>query len=125
VNTHDFLGQVQARAHLSDTDQSLAATRATLVTLAQRIDPGERSDLAAQLPGEIGRMVGEVEGQATYGLHEFYQRVSQEEGAGLPAATHHARMVMTVVEDAVSAGEIADVREQLPAEYAELFTRAD
>jgi hypothetical protein len=40
-------------------------------------------------------------------------------------AVHHARVVMAVVDEAVSEGEMADVRDQLPAEYDELFVAAD
>ena len=39
----------------------------------------------------------------------------------LPKAVYHARVVIGVLQDAVTEGEIAHVRSQLPAEYSPLF----
>jgi len=36
-------------------------------------------------------------------------------------AIYHARAVIAVLYEAVSPGEMADIRAQLPAEYARLF----
>ena len=121
----EFMGQVQARARLADGGRTVAAARATLEALGKRLDPGERKDLAAELPSEVGLWLRRIEGQETYGLDEFYRRVCTEEGEGtkLPDAVHHAKMVMSVVEDAVAPGEMAHVREQLPPEYDEIFSR--
>lgn len=43
----------------------------------------------------------------------------------LPVAVHHARAVMSVVQEAVSAGEWDDLQEQLPDEYDDLFDFED
>jgi uncharacterized protein (DUF2267 family) len=42
-------------------------------------------------------------------------------GAQLLVAVHHARAVIDVLKDAVTEGEMGDVRAQLPEEYASLF----
>ena len=39
----------------------------------------------------------------------------------LPRAVYHARVVMEVLQEAVTKGEMDDVRSQLPDEYAPLF----
>lgn len=59
----------------------------------------------------------------SFALDEFFRRVAEREGAGvdLPQAVFHARVVMEVVQEAVSPGQIDDVRAQLPAEYDPLF----
>lgn len=44
-----FLGEVQNRGQLSSREDAVTATRITLETLSQRIDPGEAENLAAQL----------------------------------------------------------------------------
>jgi uncharacterized protein (DUF2267 family) len=121
---HDeFIGQVQARARLSSRGDAERATRATLETLAERLAGGEPKDLGAQLPREIGRylMTPEAEKSERLSLDEFFNRVSEREGVDLPIAIHHARAVISVVNDAVSAGEINDVRSQLGVEYNPLF----
>lgn len=119
----DFLGQVQHRAHLPDTEAALRASRATLTTLSERLAGGEPADLAAQLPREFldyvvagGSGLGE-----RFDSNEFFRRVSEREGTDLPVAVHHARVVLEVLGQAVSPGEIRKVRGQLPQDYQRLF----
>ncbi len=38
-----------------------------------------------------------------------------------PRAVYHARVVMEVLQEGVTEGEMGDVRSQLPAEYDPLF----
>ncbi len=121
---HDeFIGQVQYRAQLSSRGDAERATRATLETLAERLAGGEAHDLASQLPREIGEhLKREWSGIGErFSLDEFFRRVSHREGADLPDAIFHARVVMEVVSEAVSKGEMDDVRAQLPAEFDRLF----
>ena len=121
---HDeFIGQVQHRARLGSRGEAERATRATLETLAERLAGGEAKVLASQLPQEIGEHlrrewsgVGE-----RFSLDEFFRRVSLREGVDLPDAIFHARAVIEVVSEAVSKGEMDDVRAQLPAEFDRLF----
>jgi uncharacterized protein (DUF2267 family) len=117
----DFLGQVHEKAHLAALEEAVTASRAALSVLAQRLTAGQRSDLAAQLPEEIGSYLT-VEGESErFDLDAYYQRVSEEEGVDLPDAVHHAQAVMAVVQDAVTRGEMEDVLSQLPDEFAPLF----
>jgi uncharacterized protein (DUF2267 family) len=121
---HDeFIGQVQHHARLSSRGEAERATRATLETLAERLAGGEAKDLASQLPQEIGEHLRrEWSGMGErFSLHEFFQRVSKREGVDLPDAIYHARAVIEVVSEAVSKGEMDDVRAQLPAEFDRLF----
>lgn len=39
----------------------------------------------------------------------------------LPDAVHHARVVIEVLSEAISTGEIDDIRSQLPSEFDPLF----
>ncbi len=80
-------------------------------------------DLAAQLPVAIGAYLRLGQGQDRFDLHEFFRRVSEREGPGVdPAkAAFHARVVITLLEEAVSYGEIKDILDQLPADYKPLF----
>jgi uncharacterized protein (DUF2267 family) len=121
---HDkFIGQVQARARLSSRGDAERATRATLETLAERLAGGLKDKLAAQLPPELGRhLEQQPEASDPFGLDEFFQRVASREGADLPQATFHARAVVEVVGEAVTEGQLAKVRDQLPAEFEPLFS---
>jgi len=121
---HDeFIGQGQHHARLSSRGEAEIATRATLETLAERLAGGEANDLASQLPRGIAEylrtgLAGEGE---RFSVEEFFQRVSEREGVDLPKAIYHARAVIAVLYEAVSPGEMADVRAQLPAEFTRLF----
>ena len=120
----DFIGAVQNRAQLGTQEQAVSAIRATLETLAERIATGEAEDLAAQLPREIGYYLRQhAQTNERFDLDEFYERVTRRESMAvdLPDAVHHARVVMSVVEEATTPGEMADVRTQLPDEFNDLF----
>jgi uncharacterized protein (DUF2267 family) len=121
---HDeFIGQVQNRAHLSSRGDAEVATRATLETLAERLAGREPFNAAAQLPRGIAQYLQhEYAGSGTrFSLDEFFQLVSQREGIELPDAVHHARVVIEVLTEAISPGEISDIRSQLPSDFDPLF----
>jgi Uncharacterized conserved protein (DUF2267) len=53
----------------------------------------------------------------------FYRRGAEKEGVDESQATRHARAVALVLQEAVTTGEMDDVRHQLNDEYTELFGR--
>ena len=116
-----FIGEVQHRAHLPTLAAALRATQATLQTLGERLEAGEAKDLASQLPRDLAPYLQTNEHCVKMSLDEFFHKVSGRAEADLPAAVYQARVVMEVLQEAVSAGEIADVRGQLPPEWAPLF----
>ncbi len=124
VKYDEFIKEVQTRGHMHSREEAEKATRATLETLAERLVGGEPQDLASQLPPELAeymRYEGEEESEP-FSLDEFFERVNRrDEGVDLPRAVYHARVVMEVLQDAVTKGEIDHVRSQLPAEYEPLF----
>lgn len=119
---HDeFIGQVQSRARLPSRGDAEKVTRATLEVLAERLAGGQPENLAAQLPEEIARHLEDGEEADRMSLDQFFERVSERSGSDLPDAVHQARAVVAVLTDAVSEGEIAKVKDQLPDEYRPLF----
>lgn len=133
VNAHmdydTFVGEVQNRAQLPAREDAVRVTRITLETLSERLDPGEADDLAAQLPDEIGRHLATVEDVEAFDWDGFVDRVVEKGGYDpddeAADAVHHARSVIDVVEEATTAGELHDVRSQLPEDFEELFVLAD
>jgi len=125
----EFLGQLQHRLELASQQAAVRATRATLETLGERLDPGEAGDLAAQLPQEIGRYLEHSDEAESFGWDEFVDRVVEREGMGpddRADAVYHARIVVALVAEAVDAGEFADARAQLPDdEFDDLFEIVD
>jgi uncharacterized protein (DUF2267 family) len=115
-----FIAEVRNLAEVDADEDAQKAIRATLETLRERLAGNEPSNLAAQLPPEIAPYVaGEGEREA-FSVREFYDRVAQKEGVDHDEAVRHARAVATVVQAAVTGGELDDVRSQLGDDYKEL-----
>jgi uncharacterized protein (DUF2267 family) len=113
----EFIAQVQQRAGFSSPAEAVLATRATLETLGERLSRVETRQFATQLPKELqGYVHQRPEGQI-FALEEFFNRVSAREGVRWQQAVAHARAVIAVVCEAVSPGEIEDIRRELGPEY--------
>lgn len=123
----DFIGHVQHRADLDSRGAAEEATRAVLETLAERLGGGEPSDVAAQLPPELGQHLRKVEQEYRQGQrfapHEFIERVREKSVRTVDGqqAAHETHAVLSVVRDAVAPGEWRDVADQLPEGYLEAF----
>jgi len=124
MNFEEFLARVQGHAQLQDRQRALRATRATLETLADRLEGGEAYELAAQLPEGIGAFLTRepiIHSAQRFDLAEFFRRVSMREGAPTDDAVHHARAVLRVVDEVLSGERIGDVRSQLPPDFHALL----
>lgn len=119
----EFIAQVRERARLVSREEADKATRATLETLAGRLHGNEAQQLAAQLPSELAHYMQPAYAGIgdSYGLDEFFRRISMREGLGIHDASFHARVVTGLLSEIVTMGEIADVRAQLPPDFAKLF----
>ncbi len=119
----EFLRQVeeQIAANRSVSDARRAAENAitaTFETLNERIAGGEARDLAAQLPKEIQPALRpKAEEAEGFSLEEFYRRIAEREGVDIETARIDAAVVMRVLKEAVSPGELDDVTAQLPEDF--------
>ncbi|MBV9231191.1 MAG: DUF2267 domain-containing protein [Chloroflexi bacterium] len=121
---HDeFIAKVRDRARLASNLEAERAIKATLETLAERLGSNEAKDLAAQLPDELAMyMAPPFAGrEERFSLDEFFQRVSEREGVAIVDADYHSRVVIGLLAESVTMGEIEDIRAQLPADFAKLF----
>ena len=126
-----FIGEVQNRGQFASREDAVHATRITLETLSQRIGPDEAEDLGAQLPEEIGRFLSKVDTVERFDWNEFIDRII-EKGEYNPEdergdAVHHTRVVIDVVQDAGTVGEVEDLRDQISSadNWNELFVLVD
>jgi uncharacterized protein (DUF2267 family) len=103
-----------------DRPRSELLARTTLVTLGTRISPGEADDLAAQLPDSLAGCLQHESKPCRFGPDEFKRRVARI----LPLANDQAgpavKAVFSVLAEAVSEGELRQVRGQLGADYEPL-----
>ena len=123
VQYQEFVDRVRQRAGLASFAEAEAAVQATLTTLGEYLTGGEGLDLAAQLPQGLAELLRRQppERSMIFSLNDFLQRVGEEEGVGIEEASAHARAVMGVLEEAVTEGEMDDVRRQFPSEFDPLF----
>jgi uncharacterized protein (DUF2267 family) len=126
MNLGEFTKTVQAVAEIDSKEKTEQAIRASLETLSERIMGDEASQLADQLPEEVGTYLRGREGQSgeAFSLEEFYRRVSQREGVDAPTAVYHAKAVLATLSSAVTAGEYDDIKANLPEDYKDLFAPA-
>lgn len=116
-----FLGAVQHRLELPTEGDAATATRVVLETLGERLGDGEASDLASQLPDEIGRHLAELTGGHQFSYQEFVDRIAERADVDEPDAHFYAQAVVALVGECVQGGEMGQVRTQLPDDYEPLF----
>jgi uncharacterized protein (DUF2267 family) len=119
----EFVKRVQDIGELDSREDAERAIKATLGTLKQRLAGYEPDNLAAQLPEDLADPLRGEGGREGFALAEFYRRVADKEGTDETRAIRDARAVALVLQEAVTTGEMDDVRHQLKDEYAELFGR--
>ncbi|MDF4252276.1 MULTISPECIES: DUF2267 domain-containing protein [unclassified Streptomyces] len=126
---HDeFIGQVQARAHLDSRGAAEACTRATLETLAERIPAPLADHLAAQLPTELGEHLRRIEYApdipqtgVRMTRQEFFDRVARRAGAQPPKAVHEARTVVELLGEATQGALTERIRQSMDDELASVL----
>ncbi|SDQ27538.1 DUF2267 domain-containing protein [Natronobacterium texcoconense] len=132
----DFVGEVQHRIEAGRQAEGVRTTRAVLATLGERVGEGGATDIASPLPMEIDRHLLEVEHGHTYDFDEFVDRVQMrmnyddldlDASYGKPSevdrseAVYQSKAVVALLSELVPGGELANVENQLPAEFDELF----
>ena len=118
----DFIKRVQDQAKLGTRDETIVITKAVLETLGERLDRKVRNGLEAQLPNELKDfLLARAENTDRYNLTEFYNRVGARADLKHQDAVIRTRQVLAVLRQAIAAGEIQDILEDLPSEYENAF----
>jgi uncharacterized protein (DUF2267 family) len=119
----EFIAIVSERSGLFEGG-AVALTRATLVTLAERITGGEARDLAAQLPGPLqDTLLANKEEAEAFSFDDFVRRVAERSRHGSDLSDSDVIAVMETLRDTVTPGEFDDVLSQLPKEFHRLSAR--
>lgn len=118
----EFVRRVEARAAGGlDQEGAERAIRSTLATLSESLSAKEARDLAAQLPSELKRVLLVGGRGEQLRASDFLRRVAQREGLSPSEALDHTRAVTDVLAEAVTAGELADIRAELGDEMEAVF----
>jgi uncharacterized protein (DUF2267 family) len=123
VNYNDMIRMVAGRTGLTRREADRAVV-GTLTVLSEAISAGETKDLLAQLPKSVRDRVP-VSGE-TLSMRpiELVARVADlTETASTDVAEMHVRAVFATLAEAVNAGEMQDVAEQLGPEFGPLLGR--
>ncbi|MGC5019280.1 DUF2267 domain-containing protein [Micromonospora sp. DT47] len=124
MDNSEFIDSVAKRLSTS-TEQATAITRATLTTLAERIEGGEARDLSARLPDELRAYAFAPREKAErFGLDVFVQQVSGRAEVDGALAQAGMRAVFDTLREAIPPGDYDDVITQLPAEFWEITDSA-
>jgi uncharacterized protein (DUF2267 family) len=99
--------------------------RATLETLAERLDASQAHQLADDLPQQLARWLldGGPHGQR-FDVAEFGRRVAQREGVAEPTAAEHARAVFVALARLVRKDELKQLADALPRDFRLLLGEA-
>jgi uncharacterized protein (DUF2267 family) len=118
-----LIALVAERAGLFKGD-AIDLTRATLATLADRIDGGAVRDLAAQLPGPLqDALLPTTEEAEAFSFEEFINRVAERTRRKSIVSESAVAAVMATLRDAVTPGEFDDILSQLPKDFQRVGER--
>ena len=119
----DFIARVQEQTALDTREEAIQVTRAVLETLGERLNRKVRNGIEAQLPNQLKEfLLTRVENSDGYGLEEFYNRIGARADLKHSDARQRTGQVLSVLREAIPAGELQDIREDLPPDYGALFT---
>jgi uncharacterized protein (DUF2267 family) len=128
----EFVQRVRERAGLDSEEDALSVIEAVLSTLGERVYRTEQSQLAAQLPRGIREFLLSRQPHETtrsdvqtFSVEEFYRRVGARSGVRHARAIELAHAVMAVLREAVTPGQMADIRNELSSDYGVLFENGE
>lgn len=117
----EFTGEIQHRIEASTQGEAVRSIRAVLTTLGERLQEGEASDLASNLPMEIDYYLLQAETGQRFGYDEFIDRVAERAEIEDADAAFQAQAIVAMLAEVSPGSEIQDVRDGLPEEFEELF----
>ena len=124
MNYNDLMRTVAGATGLTRRHADEAVIN-TLTVLAEAISPEETRDLLAQLPKSLRTRVPLNAQPISMRPIEFVARVADLGQVPMDDAERNTRAVFAVLTQAVNAGEMNDIAEELGDDFADLLGRAD
>jgi uncharacterized protein (DUF2267 family) len=115
-----FFSIVESKAGV-DRETAMAAARATLVTLAQRVDPGPLHEVQVQAPEATRSWLSPKQPRELFGADEFVARVAERTGADPDTARRYVHAAFLALSRAVTTDAWEDVVRELPADFGPLL----
>ena len=120
MQTTEIVERVQQRAELDSFDDANDTVVALLETLSLRDLKDERDDFAAQLPKAYGKILT-ADAPAVkerFDASEMVRRVSKKLGTTLEESRTRTHAAFSVLMEAVSDGQVTNLLDALPDDYA-------
>jgi uncharacterized protein (DUF2267 family) len=124
MNHNDMIRTVAGATGLTRSQADDAVVN-VLTVLAEALPPDETRDLLAQLPKSVRERVPVNSEPLTMRPIEFVARVADLGTISVDDAERDVRATFAVLTDAVNAGEMNDIAEQLGDEFADLMGRSE
>lgn len=109
----EMVKKVQTYSGFSDQESELAL-RTFVSTLGGRLMPDEREQFASELPADLKAIALAAEDTGKIGVEEFVRRFCDENGIDEARAKKQIHASWSAIKDAISPGEIKDIKAQLP-----------
>ncbi len=118
----EFVRKIRERTGVSE-EEAPRMIAAFLRTLGERVTTDEAKDLRAQLAPELAKMLEKESGEEVkkYTADEFVKVFALRHDHGRAESSGHAKIIWDTLSEAVSSGEMDDIRSQLPDDYTRLF----
>lgn len=118
-----FMVSVRRLGDFTDDNHVEQAVVATLSGLGQQLAGNESQNLTTDLPIELQELLIQRVGNGDGNMHAFLLRIAEEEGFGCETdqARVHVEAVLSTLTDWIDSSALAELRAQLPADYAILF----
>jgi uncharacterized protein (DUF2267 family) len=109
----ELVKRVQDYSGFSDSE-SETALRIFIKRLAMRLTPDEREDFASELPMDLQDIALTEAAPQRISAEQFVQQFAEEEDIDESRAKKQILAAWQAVKDAISPGEIDDIKAQLP-----------
>ncbi len=117
MNYRQLIKKVQDYSGFSDKE-SEDALQVVVETLATRLTPEERKDFSSQLPAELQKVAEAVTTTRKLSADDFFKDIIEAENIDEGRAKKQIMAVWQALKDAISPGEIEDIKAQLPKDLA-------
>lgn len=116
-----FIEDIRARAGLLTEEEAIGAAEATLETLGEVLESGERDRIAPTLPEGLSSALKRHTAGQRLVPDQFYERVTEREQKGRGLAMEHAQAVCQALAQALDSEQRTKLRGMMPEDLRYLF----
>ena len=112
-----LIKKVQDYSGFSDSEAE-NALKLVVEKIATRLTGGERKDFASELPKELEDLAMASKEPDKFGADDMFKEISELQDIDVGHAKKQVMAVWRALKDAITPGEIADIKAQLPRDLS-------